>query len=203
MGKRVNSSKDDPHVLSSVDREIRINKLKQQLRKIAGEDVIFGSAPSCDPVVEEAFLEHILAMESEVGVRPLDALRRDGVDVPPPKELGEEALAATLGELIRALAERRLYLDRTDHLSDREFYTWLWNHVLQEEFAGFGLAPGNWHVDVLGGCSEEDLILWMRYYAHDEERRQWAAEFPDFPMPPREEPPYDRDRHLPQPVPPA
>jgi hypothetical protein len=38
----------------------------------------------------------------------------------------------------------------------------------------------------------------MRYYADEEERARWAADFPDFPMPPREKPPFDRDRHLPQ-----
>jgi hypothetical protein len=58
-------------------------------------------------------------------------------------------------------------------------------------------------VDVLGGCSEEDLILSMRYYADKEERRRWASVFPDFPMPPRKKPPYDRDRRLPRPDPPV
>jgi hypothetical protein len=98
MGKKGNSSKDDPLDFSSVDREIHINQLKQQLRQI---------------------------------------------------------------------------------------------------------AAGDWHVDVLGGCSEEDLILAMRYYADDKERARWRKQFPDFPMPPRESPPYDRDRRLPQPDPPA
>lgn len=55
------------------------------------------------------------------------------------------------------------------------------------------------HLDVLGGCSEEDLILSMRYYSDDEERVEWQKDFPDFPMPPKEKPPYDRDRMLPQP----
>jgi len=94
-----------------------------------------------------------------------------------------------------------VFLERTDHLSDRELYTWLWGTALREEFEGFGLPPGNWHVDVLGGGSEEDLILDMRYYADDTERALWAAEFPDFPMPPREPPPHNRDPFLPQPYP--
>jgi hypothetical protein len=59
---------------------------------------------------------------------------------------------------------------------------------------------GDWHLDILGGCSEEDLVLSMRYYANDTERKLWAAEFPDFRMPARERPPYDRDRLLPQPA---
>jgi hypothetical protein len=60
------------------------------------------------------------------------------------------------------------------------------------------VTDGNWHVDVLGGCSEEDLILLMRHYSSAEERARWAEEFPDFPMPPMEKPPYDRDRRLPR-----
>ena len=63
---------------------------------------------------------------------------------------------------------------------------------------GFGLPIGTCHLDVLGGCSEEDLILHMRYYADDRDRADWRKEFPEFPMPPKEKPPYDRDRHLPE-----
>lgn len=36
------------------------------------------------------------------------------------------------------------------------------------------------------------------YYSDDEERARWAKDFPDFPMPPREKPPYSRDRQLPK-----
>ena len=67
---------------------------------------------------------------------------------------------------------------------------------------GFGLPFGNCHLDVLGGCSEEDIILQMRYYAGERERTDFGAEFPDFPMPVREKAPFDRDRHLPKPEPP-
>jgi hypothetical protein len=202
MGNRAYSSEDDPLKLDPVDREIRIEKLKQQLRQIAGGDVTFGQVSRCDPAVQEAFLEHVLAFESQEGVRPLDVLTRDGFDLPPPELLGDQALSAKLWELIRVLAARHMFLDRTDHLSDRELYIWLRDDALRQEYTGFGVPPGNWHVDVLGGCSEEDLILAMRYYADDEERARWAAEFPDFPMPHRQPPPYDRDRHLPQPYPP-
>jgi hypothetical protein len=73
---------------------------------------------------------------------------------------------------------------------------------LREELMGFGLPFGNCHLDVLGGCSEEDIITDMRYYADEEKRAIFAAEFPDFPMPPREKPPFDRDRYLPKPEPP-
>jgi hypothetical protein len=201
MGNRAYSSEDDPLNLNPVDREIRIEKLKQQLRELASGDVTFGRVSGCDSAVEEAFLEHVLAFESQTGVRPFDALTRAGLDLPPAERLDDPALTAKLWELIHALAGQRVFLDRTDHLSDRELYAWLRDDALREEYTGFGLASGWWHVDVLGGCSEEDLILAMRYYASDKELARWAAEFPDFPMPPRKKPPYDRDRRLPQPDP--
>ena len=55
------------------------------------------------------------------------------------------------------------------------------------------------HLDVLGGGSEEDLHLNLKYYADEEERRDWAKDWPEEPMPAHEDLPYDRDRHLPQP----
>ena len=68
---------------------------------------------------------------------------------------------------------------------------------------GFGLPLGNCHLDVLGGCSDEDITLQMRYYASEEERARWLADFPDFPMPPREKPLFKRDQKLPKGDPPA
>ena len=199
MGKKGNSFEDDPLNLNQPDRKIHIEKLKEQLRKIAGGNVIFGESPDCEPAMQTAFLEHVLEFESQVSVRPLDTLISEGLDVPAPEELDDAALAAKLWELISALADRHLFLEQTDHLSDRELYTWLRDDALRKEYQGFGVPIGDWHLDVLGGCSEEDLVLSMRFYASDEEREWWAAEFPDFPMPPREKPPYNRDQLLPQP----
>lgn len=138
-------------------------------------------------------------MESCGEIAPLDRLQLDGFDLPPPGRLDDAAVSATLRKLIRALADYYVFLDRTDHLSDRELYAWLWGHALREGLEGFG-TPGGWsHLDVLGGCSQEDLILQMRYYADDEDRARLAAEWLDFSMPPKQARPYDRDRHLPKP----
>jgi hypothetical protein len=39
----------------------------------------------------------------------------------------------------------------------------------------------------------------MKYYADEDWRRRFQEEFPDFQMPAHGDPPYDRDRLLPQP----
>lgn len=189
---------DDPLNLEGVNREIRIEKLRHEIEEVAGGDMFGGKSAECDPETEEAFLEQVLALEGHGFKSPFATLTEAGFDLPPPEQLDDMALTAMLWRLIHELARRRLFLHSTDHLSDRELYDWLWRDALREELMGFGLPFGNCHLDVLGGCSEEDLVLSMRYYADDEERARWMKDFPDFAMPPREKPPFDRDRKLPQ-----
>ena len=56
-------------------------------------------------------------------------------------------------------------------------------------------AGGMWHVSPIGGGSDEDNEIYLRYYAGDDDRERWHREFGD-PLPPKENPPYDRDRFL-------
>lgn len=193
-----NESNPDPLNLDAVDRDIRIEKLRREIEDVTGVEMNTDNARNVDPNLEEAFLENVLAVEEHGFVCPLDVLCKAGFPLPPADELDDDALTARLWDLIRELARRRLFLYSTDHLSDRELYTWLLTDALKEEMMGFGLPFGNCHLDVLGSGSEEDVILQMRYYADDKERASWLKDFPDFPMPPKETRPYDRDRTLPK-----
>ena len=189
---------DNPLGLESVDREIRIEKLRREIDEVAGGEMIGSKVADCDPKIEEAFLESVLALETHGYVSPFTELVKDGWELSAPEKLDGAALTAKLWELIRELGKRRLFLHCTNHLTDRELYTWLVTDALREELMGFGLPFGNCHLDVLGGCSDEDIVLQMRFYANDEERARWLKDFPDFNMPPKETPPCDRDRLLPK-----
>ncbi len=189
---------DDPLGLERAEREIRIEKLRREIKEVTGEEFASGKSAECTPELEEAFLENVLALEEQGFVRPFEVLTSEGFNLPPPDDLDDAALTAKLWELIGVLARHRLFLSSTDHLSDRALYAWLWADALREELMGFGLPPGNCFLDVLGSCGEDDMLLRMRYYADETERARFAADFPDLPMPPREKPPFDRDRRLPK-----
>lgn len=118
--------------------------------------------------------------------------------MPAPKTMDDEILTGKLWEVIEALARMRVFVERTNHLSDRELYALLWSDELREEIP---LMPFDkysaWHIDLIGSGSDEHIDLWMKYYADEKTRRQWMKDWPDYEMPEHEDPPYDRDRRLP------
>ena len=182
------------------EREKRIAELKRQAEELTGGKMVEGEMEEPPPEVAEQFWEYVVAYEKAPWTTNFKQLEEAGIELPAPETLDDEQLAKKLWEVIRALALLRVFLEETDHLSDRELYTELWSDMLREEVKAMPPDPdGAYHLSPLGGCSEEDIQLQMKYYADDEWRQQFQEEFPDFVMPEHEDPPFDRDRLLPQP----
>lgn len=152
------------------------------------------------PALREAFLRDMLDHECWPLGTYFERLGEAGVDLPDPALLDDAGVHAKLWEVIHALAAMNAFLDRTDHLSDRELYEYLWQDGLREVNE---MPPPNsawrYHLDPLGGCSEEDIQISLRYYDSEETRRHWARSFPADHIPEHEDPPFDRDRFLPVP----
>jgi hypothetical protein len=106
---------------------------------------------------------------------------------------------AKLWEVIEGLARMHVFLYNTNHFSDRELYAHLWQESLREimRFPDFG-ESATCYLDLVSSGSEEDIECWLCYYASEDTRAQWQKDFPDDVLPPRERPPYDRDRLLPR-----
>jgi len=132
----------------------------------------------------------------EKGDVPIEVLRANRVDLPAAASLDDEAIHVKLWEVLEAMSEIGLVMYFTDHLSDRDLYRFLVEDALLVEEI---LSPGGnsfCHISPIGGCSEEDNEIYLRYYADDEVREEWQRDFKD-PLPPKERPPFDRDRFLP------
>ena len=147
-----------------------------------------------DLIVEMERMDRFFAGE-EPGDIPLEFLRQRGIDIPalPPDD--EAELRAKLQELFEEMFEIGIVVDSTDHLSDRDLYRYLVDDVLLVEMMLSTSVGGHWNVSPIGGGSEADNDIYLRYYADDEDRESWRREFGD-PLPPKEEPPYGRDRFL-------
>jgi hypothetical protein len=182
------------------ERAKRIAELKRQAEELAGGKMVEGEMEDTPPEIAEQFWEQVVAYEKAPWTTHFKQLEESGMELPAPETLDDEQLPKKLWEVIRGLALLRVFLDETDHLSDRELYTLLWSDMLREEVKAVPMdEDGAYHLSPLGGCSEEDIQLQMKYYADEEWRRRWQEDFPDFVMPDHEDPPYDRDRLLPQP----
>jgi len=186
---------------SDEDREKRIEELKRRASELAGPEMKSGTAEDCPPDVEEGFWKHVVEYEEAPWTTQFQQLERAGVSMPAPETLDDKEVTAKLWEVINKLAQLRIFLEETDHLSDRELYTTLWSDDLRGETKDIMLDRDSaCHYQLVGGGSDEELHLYLKYYADEKEREHWREEYPDFPMPDPEDPPYDRDRLLPQPT---
>jgi hypothetical protein len=180
--------------------EKRIEDLKRRAEELGDGQMEAGPLDDYPAEVEEEFWQHVVDYEEAPWTTNLQQLEKAGVSLPPPDSLKDEELTAKLWEVIQKLALLHVFIEQTDHLSDRELYTHLWTDSLREETKEMPMAANSaYHIQILGSGSEEDNMLYLKYYADDAARQQWQEDFPGDPIPRHEVLPYDRDRALPKP----
>ena len=181
---------DDP------DQEERIAKLRQELEKLGGSTISLESMPAD---VEEEFLRQVLEYETAEPVSLFRLLENTGLEISAPDEIDDQALARKLKEIVERMASIGAYLLHTNHLTDRELYHYLYFEGLREEAVLFPENPSYaYMIDLTGSGSDSDNQIYLKYYASREHREQWACDWPNDSMPDHEDPPFDRDRFLPQ-----
>ncbi len=113
-----------------------------------------------------------------------------GFNLIPSEQVSDEDLMQALTELIWALEGERVYVEASDHLTDRELYDELLKMCEDRTFSLADLeddAACHWSLIETGGDDN-----WLRYYA-DENDRKWMLERdPTDILPPSELPPYPR-----------
>ena len=151
------------------------------------------------PDDRERFWQQVVEFESAPLTTLFQQLLEVGLELPDPETMDDQHITTKMWEVIDALARMRVSLGQTDHLGDRAFYTLLWSDVFHQEMPLLPIDPRSaWHFDLLSGGGEEETRIYLKHYADDSERTHWLVDFPDYEMPPHEDPPFDRDRFLPQ-----
>lgn len=185
------SDEDDP------TQEERIARLRAELEKLGGTTISLESMPAD---IEEQFLRHVLGYETPDALTLYDQLKRSGPEVlSPPDQLDDTTLTGDLLILVHRLATLGVYLIHTNHLSDRQLYEYLYHEALPEEARLFPDNPTYAYIiDLTGNGSDEHTLIYLKHYADEQYRADWAHDWPDDPMPPHEDPPFARDSSLPQ-----
>jgi hypothetical protein len=174
-------------------QESRIEKMREEVRSLGG---IFSTDVDMPAELEEQFLKHILEYEQAQPISLLQMLSNAGLQVPAPDDLDDGELTARLWEVIERMSSLGAYLLHTNHLNDRELYTYLYDDGLREEATLFPEDPSYaYMIDIVGSGSEEDNQIYFKYYADEDYRNQWKQDWPDDVIP---DPPFDRDAKLPQ-----
>lgn len=179
--------------------ERRIDALKRRAEQAAGGEMCAWESDALSPDERELFWQRVVAWETAPSTTDFARLIDAGLALPEPEAMDDQQLTTVLWSVIQALGAMGVFLSDTNHLSDRELYTVLWRDVLREEIPMLPEDPGSaWHIQLLARGGQEESYLYLKYYADEEERRHWLEQFPDYEMPAHEDPPYDRDRHLPR-----
>lgn len=192
------------------DQEQRIETLRRELQKLYGDTPLFDSLPEEFDTAdcEEELLRQMLEYATTEPIAPFTLLQNAGVTISDPEQLHDTALTAKLSELIHQLASVGIYLHRTNHLSDRELYEYLYNDALRIEARLFPENPYYHYIINVAGLDLNNVIesgetvdvrYYLTYYATKKERREFARAFPELSIPSRKKAPYDRDRFFPTP----
>lgn len=181
-----------PIPTSEVDELLRNAELRTELEPYFDESISSVATYRMPLRVENEFLASMLAWET-APILPIYRWFEPELRLPRPDTLDEETLSAILGEVIEKLYEKKIVLDFTDHISDRRLYTMIYRDILPSREKNIEPKTAFLHWD----CSYEngDPDTWLRYYASDEDRENWAKTYLQ-PLPPKFLPPYPRN--LPQ-----
>ena len=177
-------------VCLEIEELIRNAELRTELEPFADESVSRVRFIHRSLRHENEFLAGMLDWE----VSPVEPIARwfvPELSVPSPGRLDDEQLAQTLENVIAKLFEKKLLLNFTDHLSDRELYTLIYRDILPSREKNLRQRNGFIHWD----CSCGDDTTWLRFYASDDEREE-HQQYTGERLPPKEVPPHYRE--LPQ-----
>jgi len=138
---------------------------------------------------ENEFLRSLLDWE-KAPVLPISKWFEPELELLPHHELDDRQLRASLFATIKKLHQKRIVLEFTGHLSERQLYCLVIRDILPAQEKRVSLK-GTWLrwqcIDIV-----EDEESWLRFYANDEERELWRIDNL-LPLPPQQDLPFERD----------
>ena len=112
-----------------VDQLLRNAELRDELERYFDESISRVNIQHATLAAENEFLACMLAWE-QAPVLPIYRWFDPELRLPRPESLGDQDLQKILFDVIRKLYQKRIVLDFTGHLSDRELYRLIYRDIL-------------------------------------------------------------------------
>ena len=156
-----------------------------RVRREAGIDALVAHARAeGSAMIDRMYWTIVYDLERAPTTSNRAQLRVLGIEVPPATLVEDEALPSLIAEIASGLARWGVYLQCTDHLTDRELYDRLESRVLDEQVAELPPDSGaSEHIDFAVDASSE-VLDWYARRERDSPARSGCA---------------NRDRFLPTP----
>ncbi len=180
------ASHPDPE---EIDCLLRNGELRDAIEPYLDESIWEVDFRNLPTDVENRFLESMLAWE----LAPLAPVARwfePQLAMQPACTLDESQLRERLQATIDRLYSKRIVLDFTDHLSDRELYALIRRDILPAKIKQVDMPDNYVHWDC-SASDDGDQTAWLTFYASDDEREEWRLEEGRDP-PPKRVPPFPR-----------
>jgi len=171
-----------------VDQLLRNARLRDELEPFLDESTNLLDMRRLPTPRENEFLESMLAWE-RAPVLTIGQWFEPELTLPSPETLDDEQLHEVLWQTIHRLYDKRVVLDFTDHLSDRQLYCLVYRDILPSPEKKVDLPKNYLHWHCLDSSDDEET--WLRYYASAQERSEWTEQKGDK-LPPSQAPPYPR-----------
>jgi len=175
-----------------VEHLLRNAQLRDALEPLYDESIGRVNVELMSTTSENEFLESMLQWE-RAPILPICDWFRPKLQLEHPDTLDEQQLLIALHHAIEKLFSKRIVLDFTDHLTDRQLYCLLYRDILPTHEKLLPRTNSYLHWDCANTSGDPDT--WLRYYASEADRNAWREETEGY-LPPVEAPPYQRE--LPQ-----
>lgn len=163
-------------------------QLRDELEPLYDESIGRVNAEFMSTQCENEFLASMLEWE-RAPMLPISQWFTPELVLPHPDMISENQLHEKMWNTVHSLYEKRIVLDFTDHLTDRELYCLIYRDILSSHEKKIDRPENFLHWDCANVGGNPDA--WLRYYASEEDRQNWFTET-NGQLPPREEPPFRR-----------
>lgn len=178
----------DQPATNDVDQLLLNARLRDELEPYLDESIELLPIHQKPTRFENEYLASMLAWE-RAPILPIAEWFQPQLDLPHPDALSPLELRQLLLTTMAQLRDKRIILEFTDHLSDRELYCLIIRDILPSPEKKLETQPTYLHWHCLD--PQEDPDTWLRYYATSDERLAWQRESGQ-PLPEAEDPPWRR-----------